>query len=49
MSTIPGMQTEEAVMEKVKEYSGVIGWVFIGVALFVVGVIVYKGLKSNKK
>ena len=49
MSTISGMQTEEAVMEKVKEYSGVIGWVFIGVALFVVGVIVYKGLKSNKK
>ena len=49
MSTISGMQTEEAVMEKVKVYSGVIGWVFIGVALFVVGVIVYKGLKSNKK
>ena len=49
MSTIPGMQTEEAVMDKVKEYSGVIGWAFIGIALLVVGVIVYKGLKKNKK
>ena len=48
MSTIPGMQTEAAVMEQVKEYSGIIGWVFIGVALFVVGVIVYKGLKKKK-
>lgn len=49
MASIPGMHTEEAVMDKVKEYSGVIGWVFIGVALFVVGVLVYKGLKKNKK
>ena len=49
MASIPGMHTEEAVMDKVKEYSGVIGWVFIGVALFVVGVVVYKGLKKNKK
>ena len=49
MSTIPGMQTEAAVMEQVKEYSGIIGWVFIALAIFVVGVLLYKGLKKDKK
>ena len=49
MSTIPGMQNEEIVMNKVKEYSGIIGWVFIALAVFVVGVLLYKGLKKDKK
>ena len=47
MSTIPGMQTEESVMNKVKEYSGEIGVVFIVVAVFVVAYLVYKGLKKK--
>lgn len=49
MSTIPGMQNEEIVMNKVKEYSGIIGWVFIALAVFVVSYLAYKGLKKDKK
>lgn len=44
---IPGLETEEAVMNKVKEYSGEIGLVFIFVALFVVGYLIYKGCKKK--
>jgi hypothetical protein len=47
MSTIPGMQTEESVMNKVKEYSGEIGVVFIVVAVFIVAYLAYKGLKKK--
>lgn len=47
MSTIPGLQTEEAVMDKVKEYSSEIGIVFIAVAVFVVAYLAYKGLKKK--
>jgi hypothetical protein len=47
MSTIPGMQTEEAVMDKVKEYSSEIGIVFIVLAVFVVAYLAYKGLKKK--
>ena len=47
MSTIPGMQTEESVMNKVKEYSGEIGVVFIVLAVFVVAYLAYKGLKKK--
>lgn len=44
---IPGLESEEAVMNKVKEYSGEIGLVFIFVALFVVGYLIYKGCKKK--
>ncbi len=47
MSTIPGLQTEEAVMDKVKEYSSEIGIVFIAVAVFIVAYLAYKGLKKK--
>ena len=47
MSTIPGMQTEESVMNKVKEYSSEIGVVFIVLAVFVVAYLAYKGLKKK--
>ena len=47
MSTIPGMQTEEAVMNKVKEYSSEIGIVFIVLAVLIVAYLVYKGLKKK--
>ena len=47
MSTIPGMQTEESVMNKVKVYSGEIGVVFIVLAVFVVAYLAYKGLKKK--
>lgn len=47
MAYIPGMQSEEAVMNKVKEYSSEIGIVFIAVAVFVVAYLAYKGLKKK--
>ena len=47
MSTIPGMQSETAVMNKVKEYSGEIGVVFIILAVAIVAFLVYKGLKKK--
>ena len=47
MSTVPGMKTEEDVMNKVKEYSSEIGWVFIGLAVVVVAYLVYKGVKKK--
>ena len=47
MAYIPGLQTEEAVMDKVKEYSSEIGIVFIAVAVFVVAYLAYKGLKKK--
>ena len=47
MAYIPGMQTEEAVMNKVKEYSSEIGIVFIVVAVFVVAYLAYKGFKKK--
>ena len=47
MAYIPGMQSEEAVMTKVKEYSSEIGLVFIVVAVAVVAYLIYKGLKKK--
>ena len=47
MSTIPGMQSEAAVMNKVKEYSSEIGVVFIILAVAIVAFLVYKGLKKK--
>jgi membrane protein DedA with SNARE-associated domain len=47
MASIPGLQTEEAVMNKVKEYSSEIGLVFLILALFIVGYLIYKGYKKK--
>ena len=47
MAYIPGMQSEEAVMTKVKEYSSEIGLVFVVVAVAVVVYLIYKGLKKK--
>ena len=49
MASIPGLQTEEAVMNKVKEYSSEIGIAFVLLAVFVVAYLAYKGLKKNDK
>ena len=48
MAYIPGLQTEEAVMNKVKEYSSEIGLLFVVVAVCVVAYLAYKGLKKKK-
>ena len=47
MAYIPGMQSEAAVMTKVKEYSSEIGIVFIFVAVAVVAYLIYKGWKTK--
>lgn len=47
MASIPGLQTEEAVMNKVKEYSSEIGLVFLVAAVLIVGYLIYKGFKKK--
>jgi membrane protein DedA with SNARE-associated domain len=47
MASIPGLQTEESVMNKVKEYSSEIGIVFVVLAVFIVAYLAYKGLKKK--
>lgn len=47
MASIPGLQTEEAVMNKVKEYSSEIGFVFVVLAVAIVAYLIYKGVKKK--
>ena len=47
MASIPGLQTEEAVMNKVKEYSSEIGIVFVVLAVAIVAYLIYKGGKKK--
>lgn len=47
MSKIPGMDSEAAVMAAVKEHSTVIGYVFIALAVFIIGFLIYKGSKGG--
>ena len=47
MASIPGMQSEEAVMNKVKVYSSEIGIVFIVLAVAIVTYLIYKGCKKK--
>lgn len=47
MSTFESLQSEEAVMNKVKEYSGEIGIAFLLLAVFIVGFLIYKGWKKK--
>lgn len=46
LSTVPGIETEEQLLEKVTEYSHEISYVFIGIGAFVVGYLIYKGTKK---
>ena len=48
LSTVPGIETEEQLLEKVTEYSHEIGYVFIFLAIFIVGYLIYKGSKKGK-
>ena len=47
MASIPGLQTEAAVMNKVKEYSSEIGIVFVVLAAAIVAYLIYKGVKKK--
>ena len=46
MSKIPGMDSEVAVMNAVKEHSAVIGYCFLALAVTCVGFLAYKGLRK---
>lgn len=46
MSKIPGMDSELAVMNAVKEHSAVIGYCFLALAVTCVGYLAYKGLRK---
>ena len=48
LSTVPGIETKEQLLEKVTEYSHEIGYIFIALAIFVVGCLIYKGAKKGK-
>ena len=48
LSTVPGIESEEQLIAKVTEYSHEIGYCFIAIGIFIVGFLVYKGMKKNK-
>jgi membrane protein DedA with SNARE-associated domain len=49
LSTVPGIETEEQLLARVTEYSKEIGYIFIGLVVFIVGFLVYKGLRSKSR
>ena len=48
LSTVPGIETEEQLLERVTEYSHEIGYVIIAVVVFVIGYLAYKGYKKEE-
>lgn len=49
LSTVPGIQNEEQLMEKVNEYSHSIGYFFIGIGILIVAYLIYKGTIGYNK
>ncbi|WP_291530197.1 DedA family protein [Bacteroides sp. UBA939] len=49
LSTVPGIETEEQLLAKVTEYSHELSYIFIGIAVFIIGFLIYKGMKKGKK
>lgn len=47
LSTIPGIETEEELLARVKEYSHELGYVFIGMGVLIVAFFIYKGMKKK--
>lgn len=47
LSKVPGIQTEEQLIERVTEYSHEIGIIFVVLALFIIGFLIYKGVKKK--
>ena len=48
LSSVPGIETKEQLLEKVTEYSHELGYIFIALAVFIVAYLAYKGAKKNK-
>ena len=47
LSKVPGIETQEQLLQRATEYSHEIGYVILGVVVLVVGFLVYKGIKKN--
>lgn len=47
LSTVPGIENEEQLLERVNEYSRELGFVFIGIGVFVIAFLVYKGTRKK--
>lgn len=48
LSSVPGMENEEMMMQTVTKYSSLIGYVIIALVVLVIGFLVYKGIKRPK-
>ncbi|MBP1614236.1 MAG: rane protein [Bacteroidetes bacterium] len=47
LASVPGIKTEQELLEKVTEYSHELGYIFIGIGLFIVIFLIYKGMKKK--
>lgn len=48
LSTVPGIETEEQLFAKVTEYSHELGYIFIGIGVFIVAYLAYQGMRKGK-
>ena len=48
LSSVPGIETEEQLLAKVTEYSHELGYIFIGIGAFIVGYLIYQGMRKGK-
>ena len=48
LASVPGIESEEQLLARVTEYSHEIGYFFIAVGVFIVGFLIYKGMKKGK-
>lgn len=48
LSKVPGIQTEEQLLERVTEYSHIIGYCIIVVVVLVLAIVIYKGTRKGK-
>lgn len=46
LSKVPGIETQEKLLQKATEYSHEIGYVILGVVILIVGFLIYKGRKK---
>ena len=47
LSKVPGIETEEQLLQQVTKYSHEIGYCFLAIGVLIVGYLIYKGTKRN--
>lgn len=47
LSKVPGIETEEQLLQQVTKYSHEIGYCFLAIGVLIVGYLIYKGTKKN--